>query len=471
MKIIGVILSGGAGSRLWPLSRESSPKQFLPLSMSTNTLLQDTLVRLNGITNEQPIIVCNNEHRFIVAEQLRAINIENAQIILEPMGKNTAPAVAVAALHAMQNEDAILIILPADHKIGKIQNFQDSLHIAIDYARQNYLVTFGVTADKPETGYGYIQAGSALSQDNKAYKVEKFVEKPNKETAEIYLKTGNYYWNSGMFVFKAACYLRELEKFAPDILTAVKNTYHHEQQDLDFIRLNADVFSKCPANSIDYAVMEHTNMAVVVPTNCQWSDIGSWSSLWENEVQNADGNVTRGDVILSDVKNSYLRAEDRMVVAAGLDNIVVVETSDAVLVTHKNKSQQVKKIVDHLYKSKRKEAINHSKVQRPWGSYEILTEEAHYKVKRIIVKPGASLSLQSHHHRSEHWVIVTGIAEVTNGDKIMTLTQNQSTYIPAETKHRLRNPGDVLLELVEVQSGNYLGEDDIIRYEDTYGRV
>lgn len=470
MKIVAVVLSGGTGSRLWPLSRESSPKQFLPLAASNQSLLQETLTRLEGIVTEKPIIVCNAEHRFIVAEQMRAIQVQDPQIILEPQGKNTAPAVAVAALHALQKEDAILLVLPADHRIGKTANFHEAIALAAEYARLDHLVTFGITADKPETGYGYIKAGVELAQ-NGVFKVEKFIEKPTKEKAEEYLSAGNYFWNSGMFVFKASRYLEELAKFAPDMLDAVKRAYLDEKQDEDFIRLNTETFSQCPADSIDYAVMEHTESAVVIPTNCQWNDIGSWSALWESETQDLEGNVTIGDVILSDVKNSYLRAEDRMLVGVGLEDIVVVETPDAILVTHKNKSQQVKKIVEHLNQHKRTEAHSHKRVYRPWGSYETLVEGTKYKVKRITVNPGASLSLQSHHHRSEHWVVVTGVAEVTNGENVFTLKHDESTYIPAQTKHRLRNPGNILLELIEVQSGEYLGEDDIIRYEDIYGRA
>lgn len=470
MKIVAVILSGGTGSRLWPLSRELTPKQFLPLAASNQSLLQETLTRLEGVVTEKPIIVCNNEHRFIVAEQMREIRVQDPQIILEPQGKNTAPAVAVAALHALQHEDAILLVLPADHRIGNAANFHQAIAVAAEYARLDHLVTFGVTADKPETGYGYIKAGAELAQ-NRVFKVEKFIEKPTKEKAEEYLSTGNYFWNSGMFVFKASRYLEELAKFAPDMLDAVKRAYLDEKQDLDFIRLNPETFSQCPADSIDYAVMEHTESAVVIPISCQWNDIGSWSALWESEAQDFEGNVTIGDVILSDVKNSYLRAEDRMLVGVGLEDMVVVETPDAILVTHKNKSQQVKKIVEQLKQHKRTEAHSHKRVYRPWGSYETLVEGKKYKVKRITVNPGASLSLQSHHHRSEHWVVVTGVAEVTNGENVFTLKHDESTYIPAQTKHRLRNPGNILLELIEVQSGEYLGEDDIIRYEDIYGRV
>lgn len=471
MKIIAVVLSGGTGSRLWPLSRELSPKQFLPLTASNKSLLQETLLRLNGVVTEKPIIVCNVEHRFIVAEQMRAIDVDNAQIILEPVGKNTAPAVAVAALQALQSEeDAILLVLPADHRIGNSKNFHEAIQIAAEYASLDHLVTFGITADKPETGYGYIKAGESLAL-NQVFKVDKFIEKPNKETAEEYLRAGNYYWNSGMFVFKASRYLEELAKFAPDMLAAVKRAYSDEKKDSDFIRLNPETFSQCPADSIDYAVMEHTQSAVVIPVSCQWSDIGSWSALWESEKQDGDGNVSFGDVILSDVKNSYLRAEDRMLVGVGLEDIIVVETPDAILVSHKDKSQQVKKIVDHLNQHKRQEAHSHKRVYRPWGSYETLAEGPRYKVKRIVVNPGASLSLQSHHHRSEHWVVVTGVAEVTNGEKVFTLQHDESTYIPAETKHRLRNPGNIMLELIEVQSGEYLGEDDIVRYEDNYGRA
>lgn len=471
MKIIAVVLSGGTGSRLWPLSRELTPKQFLPLAASGNTLLQDTLLRLNGVVNEKPMIICNHEHRFIVAEQLREIGIEKAQIVLEPVGRNTAPAVAVAALHALQQQkDAILIILPADHNIGNPKNFHDALQIAVEYASMDHLVTFGITADKPETGYGYIKAGKSLA-GNHVYQIEKFIEKPTSEKAAEYIQEGHYYWNSGMFVFKASRYLEELAKFAPAMLTAVKQAYSEEEKDLDFIRLNPKTFANCPADSVDYAVMEHTQNGVVVPVNCQWSDIGSWSALWESETQDADGNVKRGDVITSEVKNSYLRAEERMLVAVGLEDMVVVETPDAILVAHKNKSQHVKKIVEHLNQTKREQAINHKRVYRPWGSYETLVEGERYKVKRIVVKPGASLSLQSHRHRSEHWVIVTGVAEVTNGNQVTTLIHDQSTYIPLQTKHRLRNPGTTVLELIEVQSGEYLGEDDIVRYEDCYGRL
>jgi len=470
MHIIPVILSGGNGTRLWPLSRELSPKQFLPLLDSNETLLQSTLTRLDGLNITHPLVICNSEHRFIVAEQLREI-AKSAKIILEPMGKNTAPAIAIAALLAMQhNQDAILLVLPADHSIANKPRFHEAIKKAADFAEQDFLATFGITVDRPETGYGYIKAGESLGE-GAAYKVEHFIEKPNLETAKQFLEAGDHYWNSGMFMFKASQYLTELEKFAPDILTISKQAVCETVKDDDFIRLDKEVFAKCRADSIDYAVMERTTKSVVIPLDADWSDVGSWSSLWEVKHQDGNGNVLHGDVITHEVTNSYLHSEDRMLVAVGLEECIVVETADAVLVANKNKAQDVKEIVNHLKHHTRDEAINHKRVVRPWGSYETLVEGTIYKVKRIIVNPGASLSLQLHHHRSEHWIVVKGVAEVTCGERVFTLQHDQSTYIPAETKHRLYNPGTIALELIEVQTGEYLGEDDIVRFQDIYGRV
>ncbi len=465
-----VILSGGVGSRLWPLSREHYPKQLLAL-VGKNTLLQNTILRLAGLTEQaNPVIVCNEKHRFLVAEQLHNIDIEPANIILEPAGRNTAPAVAVAAFTALAKDpEAILMVLPADHLIADAVTFCQAIEAGIQLAEANYLVTFGIVPNSPETGYGYINALDFI-EDTVALSVESFVEKPDLETAKQYLESGKYYWNSGMFLFKAAKYLQELEKFAPDILGTCRLAVDNALEDKDFLRLDSGAFKACTSDSIDYAVMEHTNAAVVIPLDAGWNDVGAWSSLWEVSEQDDNGNVILGDVITENVTNSYLRSEHRLLAAVGIQDLTVIETADAVLVAHKDKVQDVKQIVSQLKATQRSETELHSKVYRPWGYYETIDIKERFQVKRITVNPGSSLSLQMHYHRSEHWVIVQGTAKITKNDEVFVLTENQSTYIPIGTKHRLENQGRIPLEIIEVQSGSYLGEDDIVRYEDVYGR-
>ncbi|HHB92057.1 MAG TPA: mannose-1-phosphate guanylyltransferase/mannose-6-phosphate isomerase [Thioploca sp.] len=465
-----VILSGGVGSRLWPLSREHYPKQLLAL-VGKNTLLQNTILRLASLAEQaNPLIICNEKHRFLVAEQLHNIDIEPANIILEPAGRNTAPAVAVAAFTALAKDpEAILMVLPADHLIADSITFCQTIEAGIQLAEANYLVTFGIVPNNPEIGYGYINASDFI-EDTVALSVESFVEKPDLETAKQYLKSGKYYWNSGMFLFKAAKYLQELEKFAPDILGTCRLAVDNALEDEDFLRLDSGAFKACTSDSIDYAVMEHTDSAVVIPLDAGWNDVGAWSSLWEVSEQDNNGNVTLGDVITENVTNSYLRAEHRLLAAVGIQDLTVIETADAVLVAHKDKVQDVKQIVSQLKVCQRSETELHRKVYRPWGYYETIDIKERFQVKRITVNPGSSLSLQMHYHRSEHWVVVQGTAKITKNDEIFVLTENQSTYIPIGTKHRLENQGRIPLEIIEVQSGSYLGEDDIVRYEDVYGR-
>lgn len=465
--IVPVILSGGTGSRLWPLSRDLYPKQFLPLA-NRHTLLQSTLLRLAGIADlAAPVVVCNHEHRFMVAEQLRAIGAAPAAVILEPVGRNTAPAAAVAALHA--DADDLLLVLPADHVIADVAGFRRAVERVAPQAEAGRLITFGIKPDSPETGYGYIKAGDALA-DGSAYVVERFVEKPNTTTARGYVDSGEYYWNSGMFLFRTDRYLEELERFAPPMLAACRQALDKAHKDLDFLRLDQTAFEACPGDSIDYAVMEKTDNAVVTPLDVGWNDMGSWTALWSIGERDADGNVLHGDVLAVDARNSYLRAGRRLVAAVGVDDLVVIETTDAVLVARKDRVQEVKAVVERLKAAGRAEATTHRKVYRPWGAYETIDDEDRFQVKHITVNPGAVLSLQMHHHRAEHWVVVKGTARVTRGDEVFMLTENQSAYIPLGTRHRLENPGKIPLELIEVQSGSYLGEDDIIRYDDAYGR-
>lgn len=466
--IVPVIMAGGTGSRLWPLSRQLHPKQFLKLC-GDSTLLQQTLARLNGLDTAAPLIICNEDHRFLVAEQIRQIKLQGAGILLEPVGKNTAPAIALAALHACQEgQDPVLLVLAADHYIADEAEFRDVVNSASQLAEQGKLVTFGIVPTHAETGYGYIQRGVAFSQTG--YQVVRFVEKPNREKAEAYLQSGDYYWNSGMFMFKASAYLKALSEFRPDILDACKKALQQGQKDMDFIRINADAFIQCPEDSIDYAVMEKTNDAAVIPLNAGWSDIGSWSALWEIGNKDAHGNVSKGDVLALNTNNCLIHADHKLVATVGVDNLVVVETKDAVLVVHKDCVQDVKKVVEAIKKDGRHEHINHREVYRPWGVYDSVEAGERYQVKRITVKPGAKLSVQMHHHRAEHWVVVSGTAKVTNGDKTFLVTENESTYIPIGEIHALENPGKIPLELIEVQSGSYLGEDDIVRFDDKYGR-
>ena len=465
-----VILSGGVGSRLWPLSREYYPKQLLAL-VGQQTLLQNTVTRLEGLANQSaPLMVCNENHRFLVAEQLRNIGVSAAHIILEPIGRNTAPATAVAALTALSHDpEALLLVLPADHLIADAAVFREAVTAGIPLAQANYLVTFGIVPNCPETGYGYINAIDSIEK-TAALSVKRFVEKPDLNTAQQYIDSGEYYWNSGMFLFKASQYVKELETYAPAIMKACRESINNASEDQDFLRLDAEVFKSCPSDSIDYAVMENTHAAVVIPLDAGWNDVGAWSSLWEVSEQDSEGNVTLGDVLSEKVRDCYLRAEHRLLAAIGVENLIIVETADAVLVAHKDHVQDVKQIVSRLKANARCEAELHRKVYRPWGSYEGIDAEARFQVKRITVNPGGSLSLQMHYHRSKHWVVVKGTARITKGDEIFILTENQSTYISLGVKNRLENPGKLPLEIIEVQSGSYLGEDDIVRFEDVYGR-
>lgn len=467
--LIPVLLSGGVGSRLWPVSRELYPKQFLPLTGDCSLLVQ-TLQRAAGVAGATaPIIVCNDEHRFLVAEQLRLSGIKPAAILLEPEGKNTAPALAAAALRALAiDPHAVLLVLPADHVIREPVLFAEAVARGMKAAEAGYLVTFGIVPTAPETGYGYIQAGDVWSDGVR--ELRQFVEKPNRETAEKYLASGEYVWNSGMFLLRADACLHELEQHAPAIVAAVRKALDGAREDLDFSRLDATAFATCPSDSIDYAIMERTRKGMVVPLSCGWSDVGSWSSLWDVETKNESDNVLIGDVLLHDVDSSYIRSESRLVAAIGLQDVVIVETSDAVLVANKNRVQDVKHIVAALKKNKRDEATLHKRVYRPWGSYESLVNAHRFQVKRIIVNPGQQLSLQMHHHRAEHWIVVSGTAKVTCGEKEFLLAEDESTYIPLGNRHRLTNPGVIPLELIEVQTGSYLGEDDIVRFQDVYGR-
>ncbi|AKU22023.1 mannose-1-phosphate guanylyltransferase/mannose-6-phosphate isomerase [Massilia sp. NR 4-1] len=472
MKIYPVILSGGAGTRLWPLSRAVLPKQLLPL-VSDKTMLQDTALRLAGRPDlMQPLIVCGNEHRFLVAEQMREVGIKPLGILLEPVGRNTAPAVAAAA-HYLQaiDPEAVMLVLPADHVIADVDAFYAAILRASALVADGALATFGIVPTGPETGYGYIKSGEALAQGEQCFKVERFVEKPDRATAQGFVDAGHYYWNSGMFLFRADAYLKELTAFQPAIAGAAEQAVAKDYRDLDFCRLDEAAFTACPSDSIDYAVMEHTRHAVVVPASIGWSDVGSWSALWEVQPGDAQGNVTRGDVYLDNVSGSLVRAESRIVAVVGVQDLVVVETNDAVLVAHKDQVQRVKQIVEHLKDKDRTEHLHHTKVYRPWGCYEGIDIGERFQVKRITVNPGGKLSLQMHHHRAEHWVVVSGTARVTCGDKVSLLTENESTFIPIGMNHRLENPGKVPLHLIEVQSGSYLGEDDIVRFEDVYQRT
>jgi mannose-1-phosphate guanylyltransferase/mannose-6-phosphate isomerase len=471
--IIPVILSGGAGTRLWPLSRELYPKQLLPLT-STHTMLQETVQRLAGLQASAPLVVCNEAHRFLVAEQLRQLGVAPLATILEPAGRNTAPAIALAAHAALKGAaaaaagaDPVLLVLPADHVIRNVPAFQQAVQLAQDAAQAGQLATFGVVARTPETGYGYIQRGPLSGA---VYRIARFVEKPDAARAAEFVKSGEYYWNSGMFMFRARRYLDELARFAPEIARACAAAFGAARADLDFTRVDAKAFEACPADSIDYAVMEKTADAVVVPLDAGWSDVGSWSALHEASAADAQGNVTHGDVICEDTHGSYLHSQSRLVAAVGLKDHVVVETKDAVLVAPRSRVQDVKKLVQQLKAQGRYEHSLHREVFRPWGSYDSLGSGARFQVKLLRVKPGATLSLQMHHHRAEHWVVVAGTARITRGDEVFLLEENQSTYIPIGVRHRIENPGKVPVEIIEVQSGSYLGEDDIVRFEDVYGR-
>lgn len=497
--IVPVILAGGIGSRLWPLSRQLNPKQFVSLSSPVEdgappiSLFRQTLDRLQGLPElAPPLVICHEEHRFLAAEQLRQAGLRDARIVLEPCGRNTAPALTVAALLtdaagsavAGAAEPAVLLVLPADHVITHVAAFQAVVREAVRHAQGGELVTFGIAPDYPETGYGYIQRGESLVTDEAseaptAYRIRRFVEKPDQATAQSYLDTGGYYWNSGMFVMRPDIWLEQLTQLAPEIAAQCRLACKGQKQDGDFIRLDESAFAACPADSIDYAVMEKTRHAVVVPMSAGWNDMGAWSALWSLGLQNGDraaadnvnDNVVQGDVYCHDVHSSYVRADSRLVTAIGLNNVVVVETADAVLVADKDRVQDVKAVVEWLQQQNRPEAESHTLVYRPWGSYECLATGPGFQVKRICVKPGAALSLQMHHHRAEHWVVLSGVATVTCDDRVFALEANQSTFIPQGSRHRLKNETADWLELIEVQTGGYLGEDDIVRFDDVYGRT
>lgn len=472
--IIPVILAGGSGTRLWPLSRKLYPKQLLPL-LDEQTLVQHTVLRVQGLADvTAPVVICNDEYRFMVAEQLHAINVQPQALILEPLGRNTAPAVAVAALTVQQTHpEALLLVLPADHLIQDCAAFHKGIQSAAEFAAAGHLVTFGIGPTGPETGYGYIRQGHELTTPDglhKARSIAQFVEKPDAPTAQRYVESGEYFWNSGMFMFQATTVLDEVQRFAPDIITACTQAVDNATVDLDFIRLDADAFARCPENSFDYAVMEQTALGVMVPLHAKWNDLGSWDALWQAGPKDKDGNVTRGDVLLCDVRDSFVHAETRLVAAVGLENHIVVETSDAVMISPRDRVQDVKKLVDSLKANQRSEAVAHKKVFRPWGHYESIDNGPRYQVKRITVAPGQVLSLQKHYHRAEHWVVVCGTALVTRDNEEILLRENESVYLPLGAVHRLSNPGKIPLELIEVQVGSYLGEDDIVRFEDVYGR-
>lgn len=481
MTLYPVILSGGSGTRLWPLSRATFPKQFLALMAESGqtagqdrTLLQQTALRFaDKAAYSPPVTISNDEHRFLVAEQLREANIDRAEIILEPCARNTAPAAIVAALHiAAKDPEGIMILLPSDHIIQNMQGLHRGLAAAAEAARQGFLVTFGMTATKPETGYGYIRQGDALPAAPHAFAVDRFVEKPDRETAEAMLAEGGYAWNSGMFVFRVDILLAEAERLVPDMVAACGQALNGARTDLDFLRLAADAFENCPSESIDVAIMERTDKAAVVPTEIGWSDVGAWQALWDLSQHDDAGNAVAGDVDLRDTRNSYLRAENGQSLAViGMEGITVVATGDAVLVSPSNRTAEVKELVAQMAAADKKQAREHPLVYRPWGSYQDIDAGPGFRVKRLIVKPGATLSLQRHKYRSEHWVVVTGVAKVTRGDQIIVLRENESTYIPVMEQHRLENPGEEALHLIEVQVGSYVGEDDIERLEDTYGRA
>ncbi|NCD24585.1 MAG: mannose-1-phosphate guanylyltransferase/mannose-6-phosphate isomerase [Deltaproteobacteria bacterium] len=472
--IIPVILAGGSGTRLWPLSRKLYPKQLLPL-LDEFTLVQNTVLRLQGLENvADPVLICNEEHRFMIAEQMRAIGARPEAVVLEPVARNTAPAVAVAALRVVaRNPEDILLVLPADHLIADLATFHGVVRSAARFAEQGRLVTFGIVPTGPETGYGYIRHGEAIQDKTMAETalgIERFVEKPDLETARRYVDSGEFLWNSGMFMFRADSVLKEMERLVPEIVNACRLALDRASMDLDFLRLDRDAFAACPEDSIDYAVMERTGLGAMLRLDAGWNDLGSWDALWQAGAKDDQGNVTRGDVLLCDVRDSYLHAETRLVAAVGLENHIVVETSDAVLISPRDRVQEVKKLVDKLKAENRIESVSHRQVFRPWGNYESIDEGARYQVKRITVNPGQVLSLQKHFHRAEHWVVVRGTALVTRDGEEILLRENESVYLPLGAVHRLSNPGKIPLELIEVQVGSYLGEDDIVRFEDVYGR-
>ena len=472
--IIPVVLAGGSGTRLWPLSRQLFPKQLMNL-VNEDTMLQNTILRLHDYQGiGDPIVICNEEHRFMVAEQVRQMGINPASIILEPFGRNTAPAVVIAALQAMAvNTDPVLVVLPADHHINDVQAFQHAIQMGESLSQEGKLITFGIVPGAPETGYGYIQKGDPLKTNatgGAPVTIRKFVEKPDLQTAEGYLASGNYCWNSGIFMFKASTVLAEMKKYVPDIVAACEKAFQKGRRDLDFFRLDADAFSACPSDSIDYAMMEKTDRGVMIPFEAGWNDLGSWEALWQTGQKDDSQNVIQGDVITHDVHGSYLHTTSRMIAAVGLQNHIVVETADAVLISPMDRVQDVKCIVDQLKSGKRKEALVHRKDYRPWGICENIDVGDRFLVNRVTVKPGAQMSLQKHFHRAEHWIVVKGTALVTRGKEQIVLKEDESAYIPVGVEHRLENPGKIPLEIIEVHSGAFLGEEDIVRLEDNYGR-
>ncbi|MEQ1093023.1 mannose-1-phosphate guanylyltransferase/mannose-6-phosphate isomerase [Acinetobacter johnsonii] len=473
--IVPVILAGGSGTRLWPLSRQSYPKQFLYLVDQQFTMLQLTLKRLENLSQQvlPPIIVCNEDHRFIVAEQLRQIDITHASIILEPFAKNTAPAITLAALQAQElypEQNVSLLVLSADHYIADISAFQHSILLAEQQAQLEKLVVFGVKPTEPHTGYGYIQLGEPIKEKS-TYKLDKFVEKPDLKTAEHYVSSQNYLWNSGMFMFQTSLFLQELKLHQADIYQCCLNAWQYKTKDLDFIRIGSQEFQQCPENSIDYAIMENTAQGVVVCLDVGWNDLGSWSSLWQSNQKDENQNVIFGDVLAEQSQRNYVYSSSRLVTVLGVEDLIIVETKDAVLIAHQEKSQEIKKVVEQLKKEQRIELLQHKEVIRPWGKYDCIDVGARYQVKRITVNAKAKLSLQMHHHRAEHWVVVKGTAKVTKGEEQYYVSENESTFIPLGTLHSLENPGCIPLELIEIQSGSYLGEDDIVRFKDEYGRI
>ena len=473
--IVPVILAGGSGTRLWPLSRQSYPKQFLHLVDQQYTMLQLTLKRLDNLSQQvlPPIIVCNENHRFIVAEQLRQIDIVHASIILEPCAKNTAPAITLAALQALElypDQNVSLLVLSADHYIADVPAFQHSILLAEQQAQLEKLVVFGVKPTEPHTGYGYIQLGAQI-KDGSTYKLDQFVEKPDLQTAEHYVSSQNYLWNSGMFMFQTPLFLQELKLHQADIYECCSNAWQYKTKDLDFIRIGLDEFQQCPENSIDYAIMENTTQGIVVCLDVGWNDLGSWSSLWQSNQKDENQNVIFGDVLTEQSQRNYVYSSSRLVTVLGVEDLIIVETKDAVLIAHQNKSQEIKKIVEQLKTEQRVELLQHKEIIRPWGKYDCIDVGARYQVKRITVNAKAKLSLQLHHHRAEHWVVVSGTAKVTKGEEQYYITENESTFIPLGTVHSLENPGCIPLELIEIQSGSYLGEDDIVRLKDDYGRI
>ena len=478
MQIQPVVLSGGSGTRLWPLSREKYPKQLLPL-IGDDSLLQATVRRVEGIAGlkiAEPMVVCNEEYRFVIAEQLRLMGTPGA-IVLEPFGRNTAPALTLAALAAMRDGgDPVLLVMPSDHVILDVPAFQSVVREGAELAERGAIVTFGITPDSPETGYGYIQGGDEFG-DGGARTIARFVEKPDLATAQVYLDDGSYYWNSGLFMMRASVWVAAIEICRGDILAACVAAWEQGSVDGEFLRVDKDAFAQCPKDSIDYAVMERLASSkdtlppgVVIPLSAGWSDVGAWDALWEVLPKNEDGNVIQGDVVMVGSHNTLAISEGRLLACLGVDDMIVVQTPDAVLVAHKSKTQEVKEIVDHLKREGRSEGMLHRKVYRPWGSYDGVDVGERFLVKRIVVKPGSCLSLQMHHHRAEHWIVVRGTAKVTRGDSTFLVSENESTFIPLGTHHRLENPGRIPLEMIEVQSGSYLGEDDIVRFEDVYGR-